>query len=182
MYNQYWCHLNQSPLANQHRFARHNADMAFAQLRTLWQQVGSPSELALLVPGSFSRAQLSLLLGLAGALPAQVSMVMDSALAACLDIDGEVVFVDVHQHEAVLTVCGAGNGAVRILDQEIFPGSGMAQIHNSIARHISDVLIESYRFDPLHSSHTEQLNTPGITRPGALRTLDTVVRGSLHAG
>lgn len=156
MYNQYWCHLNQTPLANQHRFARHHVDIAFAQLRELWRQVGEPGELMLLAPGSFTRAQLSQLLGMAGALPAEVVAVMDSALAACLDIKGEALYADFHQHEAVLTVCRGEGGTVRIVDQEIFPGAGLNQVHNAIARHISDVLIESYRFDPLHSSETEQ--------------------------
>jgi hypothetical protein len=32
----------------------------------------------------------------------------------------------------------------------------MSQIQNSIARHISNFMIESYRFDPLHSSEAEQ--------------------------
>lgn len=156
IYNQYWCHLNQTPLANPHRFARHHADMAFAQLKELWRQVGEPDELILLVPASFTRAHLSVLLGLAAALPARVVAVMDSGLAACLEIQGEVLFADFHQHEAVITVCRGEGGSVRIVDQEIFPGSGMSQVHNAIARHISDVLIESYRFDPLHSSETEQ--------------------------
>lgn len=156
MYNQYWCHLNETPLANRHRHARHHADIAFAQLRKLWQQGGEPDSLVLLVPGSFTRTQLSLLLGMVKALPAQTDLIMDSALAACLDIEDDTLFVDLHLHEAVLTVCRRAGGAVRVVDQEVFPGAGMSQIHNSVARHISDFLIDSYRFDPLHSSETEQ--------------------------
>jgi hypothetical protein len=156
MYNQYWCHLNQTPLAHQHRFARHHGDIAFAQLKTLWDQAGSPEELILLPPGSFTRAQLSLLLGLVEALPAKTCAVVDSALAACLDVDKNTIFIDLHQHESVVVVCGPGEGLIRILDEEVFPGVGMSQIYNSVARHISDALIENYRFDPLHSSETEQ--------------------------
>ena len=156
MYNQYWCHLNQTPLANRHRFARHHGDIAFAQLRKLWQQGGSADSLLLLAPGSFTRSQLSLLLGMVQALPAQPGLVIDSALAACLDAEGDTLYVDLHMHESVLTVCSPAGGAIRIIDQEIFPGTGISQIHNSVARHISDFLIESYRFDPLHSSSTEQ--------------------------
>lgn len=156
MYNQFWCHLNLTPLANRHRHARHHADIGFSQLRKLWQQGGSPDSLALIAPGSFTRAQLSLLLGLVKALPANPGLVVDSALAACLDCEQDTLFVDLHQHESVLTVCRPAGGAVRIVDQEIFPGTGINQIYNSVARHISDFLIDSYRFDPLHSSVTEQ--------------------------
>ncbi len=155
-YNQYWCHLNLTPLANRHRHARHHADIAFAQLRSLWRQAECPESLVLLAPGSFTHAQLSLLLGLVNALPAETDAVLDSALAACLDIEEDTLFVDLHMHEAVLTVCSVEGGTLHIADQEVFPGSGVNQIYNSVARHISNHLIESYRFDPLHASETEQ--------------------------
>ena len=156
VHNQHWCHLNQTPLAQAHKFARHHGDIAFAQLRNLWNQAGSPDELILLAPGSFTNAQLSLLLGLVGALPSQTRAVLDSALAACLDVERDTIFVDIHLHESVVVVCGPRDGSVTIVDEEVFPGVGMSQIYNSVARHISNSLIESYRFDPLHSSVTEQ--------------------------
>lgn len=156
VYNQYWCHLNQSPLAGRHRFARHHADIAFAQLRKLWEHAGSPESLIALAPGSFSHAQLSLLLGMIAALPSRTCAVIDSALAACVDAHGDTLYVDLQLHESVLTVCRPQGGSIRIVGQEIFPGLGMVQIQNSVARHISDLVIGSYRFDPLHSSATEQ--------------------------
>jgi hypothetical protein len=156
LYNQYWCQLNQNPLAGRHRFARHHADIAFAQLRKLWEHAGSPESLIVLVPGSFSHTQLSLLLGMIEALPSRTLAVIDSALAACMDVPADTLYVDLQLHESVLTVCRAQGGSIRIIGQEIFPGFGMMQIQNSVARHISDLVIGSYRFDPLHSSATEQ--------------------------
>ncbi len=156
VYNGHWCNLNQTPLPIRHRFARHHADIAFAQLRALWQSAGSPEALVVLAPASFAHAQLSLLLGMVEALPARAEVLIDSALAACLDVEGDTVYVDLQMHESVLTVCRPQGGAVRIVDQEIFPGLGMVQVQNSVARHISDLLIENYRFDPLHSSASEQ--------------------------
>jgi len=156
VYNQYWRQLNQTPLPGRHRFARHHADIAFAQLRNLWQTTGSPEELIVLAPGNFAHAQLSLLLGMIEALPSRASAVIDSALAACADVEGDTLYVDLQMHESVLTVCRPREGSIRIEDQKTFPGLGMGQIQNSLARHISDLLIEDYRFDPLHSSETEQ--------------------------
>ena len=46
-YNQYWCQLNQTPLAAKHQWARHYADIAFAQLKHLWQSAGSPQSCCL---------------------------------------------------------------------------------------------------------------------------------------
>jgi hypothetical protein len=156
VYDQYWCHLNQTPLPNRHRFARHHADIAFAQLQKLWLNAGSPESLILLVPGSITRTQLSLLLGLVEALPSKASAVIDSALAACAEVAGDSLYVDLQMHESVLTVCRPHGSSIRVIDQEVFPGFGMGQIQNSVARHISDIMIESYRFDPLHTSETEQ--------------------------
>jgi hypothetical protein len=156
VYDQYWCHLNQTPLPIHHRFARHHADIAFAQLQKLWQNAGSPESLILLAPGSIARAQLSLLLGMVESLPSRACAVIDSALAVCTDVAEDTLLVDLQMHESVLTVCSPRGGSICIVDQEIFPGLGMGQIQNSLARHISDILIESYRFDPLHSSEAEQ--------------------------
>lgn len=156
VYNQHWCHLNQTPLPTRHRFARHHADIAFAQLSKLWQTAGAAESLIVLAPACFADAQLELLLGLIGALPSRTAAVLDSALAACADVQAKTLYVDLQMHESVLTVCEPQDGSIRIVDQEIFPGLGMVQIQNSLARHISDLLIESYRFDPLHASATEQ--------------------------
>jgi hypothetical protein len=90
------------------------------------------------------------------ALPSRASAVIDSALAACSDVKKATLYVDLQLHESVVTVCSPQGDSVRIEDQAVFPGVGMSQIQNSLARHISDLLIENYRFDPLHSSATEQ--------------------------
>jgi hypothetical protein len=156
IYNQYWCHLNQTPLAAKQKWARHHGDIAFAQLRQLWQSAGSPDSLMLLAPGSFTDNQLSLLLGMIEALPATTLAVFDSALAACLHISRETLFVDVHLHQTVLTLCRPEMNTVSIIEQEVFPDLGIMQIHNSVARHVSDLLIDSFRYDPLHASGTEQ--------------------------
>lgn len=156
VYNQYWCNLNQTALPVRHPFARHHADIAFAQLRALWRSAGSPESLLVLAPGSLADAQLELLLGMIDALPSATAAILDSALAACADIGVETLYVDLQMHESVLTVCRPQGNTVTIVDQEIFPGLGMVQLQNSVARYISDLLIESYRFDPLHSSATEQ--------------------------
>jgi hypothetical protein len=156
VYNQYWCQLSQAPLPSPHRHARHYADIAYAQLQRLWTNAGSPDELLVLAPGSFADTQLGLLLGMAEALPARVRVVVDSALATCLDTARDTLLFDLQMHDAVLTVCRIRRGELQVAEQEVVPGFGMAQIQNSLARHVSDLMIESYRFDPLHSSETEQ--------------------------
>jgi hypothetical protein len=155
-YNQYWCHLNQAPMAAKQKFARHNADIAFAQLGRLWEDAGKPASMILLVPGSFDDGQLSLLLGLVGALPCETTAVVDSALAACLEASRETLYVDMQLHQTVMSVCRPAAGMLEIAAQEVFPDLGMMQILNSSARQISRMLIDSARYDPLHASDSEQ--------------------------
>ncbi|NND44984.1 MAG: hypothetical protein HKN58_06640 [Xanthomonadales bacterium] len=155
-YNQYWAHLNQSPLAAAEKHARHHADIAFAQLRHLWQQAGRPESLVLLAPGSFSDAQLSQVLGLVGALPCAPAAVIDSGLAGCLGEDGDALYVDVQLHQTVVTICRRDGAGLRVEAQETFPQFGALQVHNTVARHISNLLIDSARYDPLHASDSEQ--------------------------
>lgn len=156
VHNQYWCHLNQTPLVASSKWARHHADIAFAQLRQLWREAGEPERLILLAPGSFTDAQLSLLLGMVEALGARAVAVIDSALAHCLEARQATLQVELQLHQAVLTVCRPRGATLAIVDQEVFPGLGLTQIHNSVARRISDLMIDSYRFDPLHTSASEQ--------------------------
>lgn len=155
-YNQYWVHLNQQGLASREKWARHHADIAFAQLKSMWQAAGEPEQLLMLVPGSFDDAQLSLLLGMAGALPAEVTAVLDSALAAGNGQEGDYLHLDMQLHQTVGSWCRARSGVVRIKEQEVFPNIGLLQLFNTVARCISNLLIDSARFDPLHSSDTEQ--------------------------
>lgn len=155
-YNQYWLHLNQTPLAAKEKWARHHGDIAYAQLRQLWQGAGEPEGLVLLVPGCFTDDQLSLLLGMVEALPAQTLAIIDSALAACLEARNDTLYVDMQLHQTVITHCQPDGQTLRVADQEVFPALGVMQIHNSVARHISHLLIDAYRFDPLHASALEQ--------------------------
>ena len=156
VYNQYWCHLNQVPLVIPHRWARHHADLAFAQLDGLWRQAGRAESLILVAPGSFTEAQLSLLLGMLKALPTNALAVVDSALAACLEAHQDTLFVDLQLHQSVLTLVQAHGGSLSVAEQEVLPDLGIQHIHNAVARVVSDLLIDGYRFDPLHASASEQ--------------------------
>ena len=155
-YNQFWCHLGQAPLPSREPWARHHADIAFAQLKNIWLAASEPQQCVLLVPGSMADKQLSLLLGMFRALPSTAVAVLDSALAAGGGQEGDFLHIDMQLHQTVGSWCQARSGVVRIKEQEVFPNLGLLQVHNTVARHISNLLIDSARFDPLHSSDTEQ--------------------------
>lgn len=156
-YNQYWRQFNQLALPSKQRWARHHADIAFAQIKQLVAAVGSPEQLILSVPGSFSDEQLSLLLGLASAVPVEIVAVIDSALASSVGQDSDALVIELQLQQTVVTRLTKVDDRQQITDQEVIPDLGVMQLYNAVARHISDQLIADYRYDPLHTSDGEQL-------------------------
>ena len=155
-YNQYWRQLNQQPLPSPQQWARHHADIAFAQLKQLLDAGGSPETIILAVPATVSDEQLSLLLGLASAIPVQVKAVIDSALAICAQHTESTLLVDMQLHQIQVSLIDCSAGISSLSQQETLPDIGIMQLYNAVARHISDRLVADYRYDPLHSSETEQ--------------------------
>jgi hypothetical protein len=155
-YNQYWRQLNQLPLPSKQKWARHHGDIAFAQLKQLVEYAGSPQRLILAVPGSCSDDQLSLLLGLTSAIPVQVTAVIDSALATCATETQPTVLVELQLHQTVVSLIDCSAGSLSLSQQETIPDLGIMQLHNAAARHISDRLVQDYRYDPMHNSEGEQ--------------------------
>lgn len=166
IYRQYWRQPNQSKLDNDHQWARHHADVAFAQLKNLAAKAGSPEQLILSVPATFDDQQLSLLLGLISAIPATVVAIVDTALADCLSLEDDVhghekpekhtLHVDLHMHQLVVSQISFEHKNLRIKAHQIIPDIGAAAIYNALAGHIRDLSIKNYRFDPLHTSEGEQ--------------------------
>lgn len=156
-FNQFWRQLTLAPLPASHRHARHYADLAFAQLRQIHQELGSPEEVIFLLPGSFSRDQLSILLGLANALPVATRAMVDAAVAAAsaLDSQGDILHLDIQLHQAVITHLVAGEKVSRVA-VDIVPDAGLKSFHGAWAQQIADQFIQQFRYDPLHRARDEQ--------------------------
>lgn len=155
-FNQYWRQLNQLPLPRKQSWARHHGDIAYAQIKHMLESVGSPSNIILAVPGCFNEDQLALLVGLAQAIPVQVDAVIDSALVTGLYAQEETLLLDIQLQQSVVSFISEINGHLVVSEQEVIPDLGILYLYNGIARHISDRLIDDYRYDPLHTSEGEQ--------------------------
>jgi hypothetical protein len=159
-FNQYWRQLNQLPLPSNQRWARHNADIAFAQIEQLLNATAAPEKLILSVPGSFSDEQMSLVTGLIDASSSQLHAVIDSALAAGLDCQNQTWIVELQLHQTVVSLIQPQDkgtqGSIEVVQQELIPDLGIMTIYNSVARHVSNSLVTEYRYDPLHNSEGEQ--------------------------
>jgi len=182
-YNQFWHQLNLAPLPAGNQYARHFADLAYAQLHHLHRALGAPGEVLFAIPGSFSRDQLAILLGLANALPVKTLGLVDAAVAAASgigDYRGELLHLDIQLHQAVITRLRAGDTISRE-SVEILADAGLKHFHGGWAQYIANLFIREYRYDPLHTAEGEQqlfTKLPGwldqlASRPETTVELDT---------
>ena len=177
IYRDYWRQLNQAQLPGDQLWARHHADIAFAQLQSLITKAGSPEQLILSVPSTFDDQQLSLLLGLIDALQTSIVAIVDSSLADCLYLgdsikgikgaEKQTLYVDLQMHQMVVSQVSFERSNLRIKAHQVIPDIGASHVYNALASYIRDLAIKNHRFDPLHTSEGEQAiydQLPDITR------------------
>lgn len=156
-YNRYWSNLNQDAIRYPSAQIRHNADLAYAHLLSLYEQAGKPDEVLFAVPGSYSNEQLSLLLGLVEASPFKALGLVDTAVAAVAPSagPGEYTHLDMHLHQTILTHINVTNDVSRTATQ-VIDGIGLATVYDTCAFLMADLFIKQSRFDPQHHAETEQ--------------------------
>ena len=151
--NRFWHELNQKPLARKLKYARHHADMAYAQLCKMLSSISSP-QLLLSVPASLDNEQLSVLLGLIKAVPAEICGVIDGALLAAQP--EHKLFLEIQLHQAVLTQLETAGENQQISTHKKIPKLGVSAIYREVALHVSEKLIEANRYDPLYLPTSQQ--------------------------
>lgn len=156
--NQFWQRLGTEPLHHAPAHTRHHADIGYRHLLHVHELGGKPAEVLLAVPGSFTREQLALLLGIAERCPFRACGLVDSALAAAatLRLPGPAIHLELQLHQAVLThieneAGTLARGAVRTV-----PGAGFMALQDRWARRAAEAFIRQSRFDPLHAAASEQ--------------------------
>ena len=157
-FDRYWIELSQDPMAHPHPRAGSHADLAFAQLSSLWRRFGTGVEaVVFVVPGSYRRDQLGLLLGMAEACGMPARGLVDAAVASSWQPHpGRVLaHIDAGLHGAVLTRLGQEGGVSR----ETVESSGMVGLSALRERWlgtIANAFLTQTRFDPLHDAGAEQ--------------------------
>ncbi len=169
-YNRFWSDLGQEPLRTASPGIRHHADLAFAHLRDLHERAGRPAEALLAVPGTLSREQLALLLGIAAACPLQATGLVDGAVAAAATVApaGLCVHLDLDLHRIVITRLDVDVDVVRG-PVEAVEEAGLESILDTCAALVAETFVRQARFDPLHGAATEQALYDAL--PGWLATL-----------
>lgn len=156
-WNRYWHELGLDPIAGGGRF-RHFADIAHAHLLHLAEAGGVDGEVILAVPGSFSRAQLALLLGIAARCPFQVRGMVDAAVAASAAAAraDTVVHAELQLHQAALTPMRLADGRLRAEGFAAVPGAGSQRLMETAMEAAADMFVRQCRFDPRHNAESEQ--------------------------
>ncbi len=156
-FNHYWHQLNLTPLPLRTDFARHSADLAYAQLQQLHRDMGAPGEVIFTVPSNMSNDQLALLLGLVKAAGFSAAGVVDAAVTASVSggHQGHLLYVDIQLHTAVITEIDATNNVTRRAVESL-PEIGLKVLHDHWAQWIANAFIQQYRYDPLHTAAGEQ--------------------------
>ena len=159
-FNNYWQFLDQNPLQKDGKWARHNADIAYAQLVNIIDAIGTPDKLTLAVPNSFSTEQLSLLSGLIKALNINLQVIIDSNLIYAINSSESLWLIDMQLHQTTLCLVEKSVSKNEISfttkKAETVSNFGFMHICNSIAKVISNKLITNSRYDPLHNGETTQ--------------------------
>lgn len=153
--SRYWYQL-EAGLATPFGPARSHADLAYAQLQALRETSGD-EPLILAAPGSFTREQLGLLLGIVEAVQLKAIGLVDAAVAAAstVETDARAVHLDVQLHRFVLSVLDGGAELKRLRVEEVAK-PGLNAVWDAAAKAAAQAFVQQTRFDPLHTASTEQ--------------------------
>lgn len=180
-YNQFWHKLSLDPFARPLAHYRHNADIAFSHLQDLAAVTEVKGDVLLAVPGSFSRQQLAILLGLIKQCSFRAVGIIDLSLAAALDQthSHSVIHVDLQLHQVVLSKLTRQGGELVRESVVQVPGTGWANLSDSLLQLMNGAFIQQARFNTQHNAESEQMLLDGL--PGWLRDdSQSVVKG--HGG
>lgn len=156
-HNQFWHRLSQDPLTHPTPYYRHHADLVYAHLKHLAGELEDQAEVVFAVPGSYTKSQLSLLLGVAQESPLKVVGLVDAAVAAAAasPLQNPTFYLDILLHQAVITRLDVGDSIQRSAVESL-QNIGLAKLYDRWVHLVADTFIEQCRFDPLHNAETEQ--------------------------
>ena len=168
-FNAFWSQLSLDPLTIKSKHFRHHADLAYSHLQTLTQGLTMPEGAVLAVPGSYTRAQLAVLLGVAKQWTFNTVGLVDLALlqaaGTVAEPNADSIVIDLQLHQAVLTSFRHIGGFVVRERVVQIPSAGLLALQDAWLNMITDEFIRQCRFDPQRDAESEQYI---VTQLGAL--------------
>ncbi len=158
-YNQFWHKLSLDPFSKPVGNFRHNADIAFSHLQDIARSAELEGEVVLAVPGSFSREQMAILLGLLKQSPMRPVGLVDAALMASIEHahHDSVIHVDLQLHQVVLSKMQRVGTELKRESVVLVPGAGWMNISDSLMHLFTSAFIQQCRFNPQHNAASEQM-------------------------
>ena len=156
--NRFWADLSTEPTNLSHPKIRHNADLAWFHLKKIKPMLENTA-VVLIVPSSYDQQTLKLLAGVCQSLEISVAAFVDRAVASCIghaDVSESQVFVDLQQHQTLLTFLETQNGELKKVRVEQIPAHGLVRLQERWLHILRQRYINASRFDPMHSGDTEQ--------------------------
>jgi len=156
--NHFWDQLNTEPLKQPSPYAQNNAEMAFAHLAQIWENIeGYGDELVIAVPGFLGRDQLGLILGIAEELSIPLKGIVALGIAAASKPCPErmLLHLDIHLHRFELTFLEQSD-RLNLQDSVTAEGKGMHYLYKEWVETIAGEFVRTTRFDPLHRAKSEQ--------------------------
>lgn len=155
--NRFWSALSMEPGSAGSDLGKSAAELAYAQLASLWQAGGEGvTDVVLVVPGAYRTEQLGLLLGLAQECGMPVRALVDTAAAASVrPYPGrQLMYVDAGFYRVAVTLLDQ-NGEAQVRTEHAL-GQGLAAVADMFARRIADHFVRATRLNPLAHADTEQ--------------------------
>lgn len=140
------------------------AELAYAQLESLWQRVGNGVTGAVLViPGGYRTEQLGLLLGLAQECGMPVRALVDAAAAASVRPypNRQLIYVDASLHRVSVSLLEQGEREVHVRAEHAL-AQGLSAVADTFARRIAEQFVRATRFDPFAHAEAEQALYDGL--------------------
>jgi len=178
--NRYWEQLSLEDGGTGQDAVANPAQLAFAQLESLWERFGGPStDAVLVVPDHYSREQLGLLLGLAQECGMPVRSLLNSAVAAsCMPYpDRQLIYLDAGLHRVSATLLDQASD-VAAKAERVISGVGIASLMDLWAKRVAEIFVLGTRFDPFHGADSEQLVYDRL--PAWLQSLENQDRAELQ--
>lgn len=158
-FNQFWHKLSLDPFSKLVGNFRHNADIAFSHLQDIARSAQLEGDVVLAVPGSFSREQLAILLGLLKQSPMRPVGLVDAALIASIDHaeNESAIHIDLQLHQVVLSKMQRVGTELKRESVILVPGAGWMNVSDSLMQLFTSAFIQQCRFNPQHNAASEQM-------------------------
>lgn len=156
--NRFWADLSLEEPAGARSVGATPAELAYAQLDSLWRPYADRADDAVLVvPAGYTREQLGLLLGLADECGIRVRALVDAAVAVSTRPypEHQLVYADAGLHRVTVTPLEQSDD-VRAREERSLDAGGLSTFTDMVAKRAGELFVGATRFDPFHDAASEQ--------------------------